>query len=54
MKNLWKDFGVYLFCLAGTMVTKIIPNLQAEEVEIVLSAQRSGEAGGVVGVPDPD
>ena len=35
-KNLWKDFGVYLFCLAGTLTTKAIPDLTADQVEVIL------------------
>jgi hypothetical protein len=32
----WNDFGVYLFCLLGTIVTKVIPDFSADPVVIVL------------------
>jgi hypothetical protein len=34
--NIWKDFGVYLFCLLGTLTTKAIPDLTATDAQIVL------------------
>ena len=48
--NLWKDFGVYLFCLTGTLTTKVIPDLQAEHVEIILPTWQSLIASGVIAI----
>lgn len=40
IKVLLNDFGIYLGCLGGVFVTKVIPDLTAEEPEIILPSLR--------------
>jgi len=50
LKNLFLDFGIYLFCFAGVMSTKVIPDLKAENIEVVLPSWKSLLGSAVIAV----